>query len=387
MNKKLMNLKAVIALVTVWTILFTPLSPIIQSASGQTKKSTREYVPSAKPGTAAYYRNPKVRGEILDFMRKNKLTVGKPSELKIGGNPQVDKLLGETIADPQEDEQDILVNDILTETGKEFIELETVSRSGRLYVYRINRDYKDINGNLVTVRRIKETKTIVMTLNCGNVTWEVGAGYKPITPDPVNECPNFDPNPTPTANRNEKGEIVSYTYDFKCGQPVTVEVKVKEVCPECKPGLYKPVLFNRGRGSEEANVSNIASMKELKNSPSFTVKDALIQHFGEEMSGSKKQWEVVLTEMERFQAGIAELKLKYLYLEIDPCATALGTNNILFHAIADDDQPSNVKKRKWGKILKWIIPIAAAVAIFLIVKGGGKTLVKPLPPIRITPPD
>ncbi len=391
---KQMKLRAVITMLTAWAIVMSSLSPLmVREVSAQTKTAVVEgeldlnKLRKLSPDDPAYYRSPNVRFLSMNFNKAQRADF----TYLVGSSPQI---RGGAKTQPQADEEDV-PNDRVRD-------IETMSKGMTLSIVKLPTEMpvRDAEGKIVRangkvvmepvmVRQKKGSGQLLMVLKCAN--WSREVGYDPIPPQPIdNTCRDFNPNPTPTANRNDKGEIISYSYDFGCGNKATVAVEVrkeKEVC-NCTPGSYTPTLFNRGKGDETANVSNIASMKELKSSPAFTVKEALIARFGEATmtNGKDKDWELILREMDKFKQGIADVRLKYLYLEVDLCPTAAGTNNVLFHAIADDDQPPIVKKRNWGKILKWVIPIIVTVAIILIVRGGGG-LKKPIPiPPRITPP-
>lgn len=386
------NMKAVIIATTVWLMLFAPLTPIIQSANAQTRRSnaakTQKYVPSATPGTPAYYRSLNVRGEVLDFMRRNGLRVGTPAELKVGGDPQVDSTLGEVISEPQDDEEDVLVDDILAETGKSFIDLETVSRSGRLYAYRITKGYRDIHGNLIKVRRIKVFKTIVMTINCGNATWEVRAQYSVNAEDKT--C--YVHAPVEIENRRvyNGSVIVSKTYDVGCDQTVTVPVEqapAKEC--ECIPGNPTGVYFRVGSNVLPVNAPYMEDVNRLRKLPTFTVeqvaadiKAGVIAKFGDANGqNSKIDW---MAEIRSKLPEIVGEQLVYLRVEVDPCINAQGTHDVTFQALFKNQKKGGLWK--WIKGHWWVFVIPVAIFIgYEVFKGGDLKKITPRTP-RITPP-
>lgn len=387
------NMKAVIIATTVWLMLFAPLSPIIQSANAQTRRSnaakTQKYVPSAKPGTPAYYRNPNVRGEILDYMRRNGLRVGNPSELQVGGDPQVDRSLGEDVAPAQDDEQDILVDDILTETGRSYIDLETVSRSGRLYVYRITRGYRDIHGELITVRRVKITKTIVMTINCGNATWEVRAGYtfdascKPLAQPRVTSHDETDSNGY-TIRVTETDDGCKVITDR---QVITKPVPTQDC--QCIPGNPTGVYFRVGSNVLPVNAPYMEDVNQLRKMPTFTVeqvaadiKAGVIAKFGDANGqNSKIDW---MAEIRSKLPEIVGEQLVYLRVEVDPCINAQGTHDVTFQALFKNQKKGGLWK--WIKGHWWVFVIPVAIFIgYEVFKGGDLKKITPVPP-RITPP-
>lgn len=376
---------AVIAMIAIYAVMLTPLSPMFQSVQAQTKKAA-----VVKPGTPEYYNDDTRRDKA-----KNAKYPIKDRNQRVGGNPQVDRKKGEDVSDPltdQEDpndnEEDVLVTDVLKESRKKTLQIETLDRDNNLWV--LDTPTTDIYGEPVVVRRKVNTKKIVMIINCGNWAREVGPDYPVVKPTPEvidNTCKDHNPNPTPTENR-ENGKLVSKTYNFGCGNVVTVPVETTPAeCPECKSGSETEIYKRIGDRTYADWESSLVSVNELKKAKGFTLAEVISEiEAGVVRKFGKQAGLDLLAQLEAQKAGIGKLLLKSLRIAIDPCELSKGKYKLVFDAVSGDKKVNWLSKFKWFFIVA--LGIVAAVIIIKSTHQSTKQLIKPIPtPTRTPPPD
>jgi len=391
--KRTNGLKAVIvSMIVVATILFAPLAPIY-SAMAQTNRKpviTKQrgraltaqqrsdlrngralYHTDAKPGTRAYYEDDDVRYSAVEAV-----VVHGDFFMMPGGDPQVDVSKGEQRPPLLEDEERV-PNDI---EGRNVI---TMSRHNVLYIAKLPKLFPD--GTPVYIVRNKFTKKMYYIEFCVNWARD-DVGTATVTD---NTCVGHEDN-NPKLNYDEKGNLISKTYDFGCGNVVTVLVEVRTVdntkpC-DCIPGSYTPLLNRIGNQLLDETQSSLVTLKELKKAKEFSVKEVSVQIQAaiERKFGPQKGLDV-LAQLQAQKPGISTMPLVSLHVGIDPCELGKGNFRLLFEGVAGNQHGRSF----WGKF-KWFfiiaIPALAVLGIILTRKSRPADLIKTTPTKPRVPP-
>ncbi len=240
MKKKIIGIIIVMAMF----VSSLPLSVFAQtrkSRAGSNSSETAKWT----VGTDEYYRN-----DAVIFTGKK--IPASSVNIHVGGDPQ---LSGGLTSEPAADEEDVALDRTII--------VATKSGSGSIRIGPLEPTYK---GKQIYVRRLKVSKKIIATINCGNWTREIGANYTFECQSSAGPCvpgeTKTDTSETVSDDGKTKTTIVTTSNGCVTKIDKTVTITTVQTNNVCVPGAWVDVLEqgdSNGKLGKSFKVSEVIS--------------------------------------------------------------------------------------------------------------------------------